>query len=212
MTPAQVEEYSRNRYNAINDTFWSSTEILKYIYDAAMELSRETLSIERTYTSTTVASTQAYDFPTTTMAIKRVTWDGKKLTPMSMREDDAVTGLNMTTTDTGNPEYYWIWDNAIYLRPIPASAATLKLWTYNFPDVPTATSTLEVPTQFHLKLCNYVNQQMALKDQNYTAARYYGGTWQKDIIDIKKWMKMMKRMDGFTSVKDENLMVETYIA
>lgn len=212
MTPVQLEEYCRLRYNAVGDTFWSSDEIQKYITDGCMELARDCLVIERTYTSTTVNGTQSYDFPTNAMAIKRVTWDGYKLTPIDMRDDDAITGMNMATTDTGNPRYYWIWDNAIYLRPIPGSAATLKLWTVNFPSTVTTTSTLEIPDQFHLRLADFVNQQMAAKDQNFKGAEYYGQLWEKDKEDVKKWMRKMKRADGFASVKDENMVVETYIA
>lgn len=211
MTPAQIEEYARRRYNAVGDTFWSQEEIFQHIYDACLEMSRECLSVERTYSTTTVSGTQGYDFPTNAMAIKRVTWNGRKLTPMDMREDDAITGLNMATTDTGNPEFYWIWNQTIYLRPIPGSAQTLKLWTYNFPSTVTTTSTLEIPEQFHLKIPNYVNQQMALKDQNFTAAEYYSSLWERDKTDIKRWMKKMKRADGFATVKDENMIVETFI-
>lgn len=212
MTPLELEEYARRRYNAVDDTFFSSAEIMDYIYHACQELAQESQVIERIYTTTTVASTQAYDFPTNAMSFKRVTWNGRKLALIDMREDDAITGMNQATTDTGDPEVYWIWNRAIYLRPIPSSAQTLKMWSFNFPSEVSTTSTLEVPEQFHLKLANYVNQQMAVKDQNFIAAKYYGTLWEKDKLDVKRTMRKLKRGDGFSSTKDENMIVETIIS
>src|SRR3990167_9776787 len=121
MTPAQIELSARRRYNAVNDTMWSESEMWDMIYGACLEVSDEGYVIERTYTVSTVASTQDYDFPTNTIAVKRATWDGRKLTRIDMIEDDALTGLNQTTTDTGNPEFYWIWNDTISLRPVPSS-------------------------------------------------------------------------------------------
>lgn len=207
MTPDQLEEYSRQRYNAVNDTFWSSTEIMSYITAASNDLARDTFVIERTYETTTVSGTQGYDYPTNAKDIKRVTWNGVKLIPIDMRLDDAMTGMNMATTDTGNPESYFIWNRTIYLRPIPGSAATLKLWTHNYPSTVSSTSTLEVPDEYHYDLADCVNMHMALKDQNFTAATYYGQLWEKKKSDIRKDMRRKKRADGFATVKDENYVI-----
>ena len=212
MTPGEVVLAARRRYNAVNDTFWSDQELYDVIYAALLEVCEEGFAAERIYSSTTVAGTQGYDFPTNAIAIKRVTWDGQKLTPIDMREDDAITALNQNTTDQGNPRYYWIWNRTIYLRPVPASAATLKLWTYNEQSTITASSTtIEIPTVHHAKLVNPVLSAMAAKDQNYNAAQYYLKLWDNDKMRIKQAMKKQKRADGFTTVKDEGLVVESYI-
>ena len=213
MTPSEVELTARRTYNAVNDTFWSQQEIFDYIYAACLEISEEGYVIERRYSSTTVSGTQEYDFPTNAIAIKRITWSGRKLTKIDMIEDDALTGLNQATTDTGNPEYYWIWDRTISLRPIPGSAATLRLWTYNVQgSITSASTTLEIPTQHHMRLVNYVLHRMAAKDSNYKASDYYLNIWREDKLQIKRSMRKLQRADKFTTVKDENLTVETFIA
>lgn len=213
MTPSEVEQAARERYNAINDTFWSQAEIFSLIYAACMQICDEGYCVERRYSSSTVAGTQEYDFPTNAIAIKRVTWDGRKLTLIDMLEDDAVTGLNQTTTDQGNPEYYWIWNRTLSLRPIPGSVGTLRLWTYNVQAaISSASSTIEIPSQHHMRLVNYLLHAMAAKDENYTAADYYLKLWERDKIEIRKSMRKIKRADKFTTVKDENMVVETFIA
>jgi hypothetical protein len=212
MTPSEIELMCRRKYNSVNDSFWSEQEIFDLIYAAELELCDEGYVAERVYSTSTVIGTQEYDYPDYALAIKRVTWDGKKLTRIDMIEDDLVTGLNQTTTDTGNPEFYWIWNNVISLRPVPSSVATLKIWTYNQPStISSGSQTLEVPTQYHARICNFVLSQMAAKDSNYNAATYYLNIWNADKIKIKQSMRKSKRTDKFTSVKDEQMQVETQI-
>lgn len=207
MTPDELEEYCRQNYNAVNDTFWASSEIMNYIRHACTEIAQFGMVIERTYETATFDGTQGYDFPTNVKDVKRVTWNGKKLIPIDMRLDDAMTGMNMETTDTGNPESYWIWNRTIYLRPIPGSAETLKLWTHNFPAEVSSTSTLDVPEEYHMDLADAVLQRMAAKDENFSAAQYYGAIWEKKKLEIRKDMRRKKRADGFATVKDENYVI-----
>ncbi len=212
MTPAEIVLMARRRYNSVSDSFWSDQELYDVIYQACLEVSDEAYAVERTYSTTTVSGTQEYSFPTNAIALKRVTWDGRKLTKIDMIEDDAITGLNQDTTDTGNPEFYWIWNDTISLRPVPGSAATLKIWTLNEPSsISSGTQTVEIPSQHHARLVNPVLSAMAAKDSNFTAAGYYQGLWDKDKIKIRMSIARMKRADKFTTVKDENMIVETYI-
>lgn len=211
MTPTQIETAARNRYNAISDSFWSQDEILNLLYGACLDLSRECLLIERSYTTSTVASQQEYAYPTSAIAIKRVSYDGKKLKPITMREDDSITGLNQSTTATATPQYYFIWNQTISLRPIPSSVGTLKIYTYNEPSAITITSTLEIPTQFHMDLVDYIVGEMAAKDLNFTAAQYYQAKWEKAKIAAKRWAKRKNRGDSFNVVQDEDMMIEGYL-
>lgn len=211
MTPSAIEEAARRRYNSVGDSFWSSEEILELLYDACLELAQETLCIERTYSTNTVAGTQEYAFPTNTIAIKRVTYNGQKLKFIDMREDDAVTGLDMSTTSQGTPQYYFVWNETISLRPIPNEAATLKIWTFNEPSSLTTTSTLEIPSLFHMKLVSYILTEMAAKDSNAVAARFYAEKWEKAKLDVKRWMQKRKRRDSFAVVKDDEQLVEAYL-
>ena len=211
MTPSEIEEVARNKYNAIGDSFWSQAEIFDLITEACNEAALEGLMIQRTYTTTTVSGTQEYDFPTNVMALKRVTYNGQKLKPITMREDDAVTGLNQGTTSTGTPQYYYTWNYTVSLRPIPDGAYTLKLWTYNEPSAISVTSTLEIPTMFHMRLVNFILAEMAAKDQNAKVAMYYAQRWEKSKIEMKKWAAKRKRTDSFGEVQDEDQMVASYL-
>lgn len=211
MTPSDIEEAARRRYNSVGDSFWSQDEIFQLIYDACLELALETKCIERTFTSTSVSGTQEYAYPTNVIGIKRVTYDNKKLKPINFREDDAITGLNQAVSTTGSPSYYFFWDYVMSFRPIPDDAKTIKVWAYVQPSVITSTSTLEVPTEFHMKLVNYVLGTMAAKDTNWDAADRYMQMWTKTKVDVLKWVAMRKRLDSFANVIDEEQSVGSYL-
>ena len=211
MTPSQIEQAARERYNSVGDRFYSQAEILQLIFDAEMELARECLTIEETYTTSTVADQREYAIPTNCHTIRRVEYSGRKLTPIAFVEDDALTANNMTTTASGTPEYYSVWGDAIYLRPIPSAVGTLKIYSYDEPTLPAVTSTLKTPSIFHNGLINFVVGQMCAKDENAKMVSYYMGKWEADKAFALRYMKKRRRGDGFASVKDEESLPTTML-
>lgn len=212
MTPTQVLTNARNKYNAIGDSFWSDSELLDLLYEACLNMAQKVPNIiEAVYSTSTVASQQEYAYPTNTIQIKRITYDGKKLKPITLREDDSLTGLNQTTSSTGAPQYYFIWNEVISLRPIPSAVATLKIYSFNEPATLTIGSSIEIPTLFHQDLVNFMVSAMAAKDSNGAMSLYYDKKWESAIIDAKKWVQRKKRGDSFSVVQDEDMMVEGYL-
>lgn len=203
LTVTELETMIRQETNTVGDTFWSSDELRKLMWQAHLELAREAMLIERTYTTTSVASQQEYDYPDNTIAIKRVTFDGEKLEPITMREDDALTLSDSTTLSTGTPKYYFVWNETIYLRPVPSTGSlTIKIFSYNEPQQIGATSTFEVPCQFIPDTKYYVMSAMASKEGDFNKAQYYRGLWDVAVKNAKKWSKKRLRGDSFSAVQD----------
>ena len=211
MTPSEVLEAARSAYNATGDDFFSDAELRRYVWAAQMELAKEGLLIEATYTTSTVASQQEYAFPTYTVAIKRITYDGKKLMPITFREDDTLTLTNQSTTATGTPQYYAIWDKVLYLRPVPAAVATLKIFSYSQPQEVTNSSALDIPVEFHLDLVDFLLWRMAIKDKNFQAANSYKALWDDKVAKARTFGRKARRGDAFTAVQDMDLLNETII-
>jgi len=204
MTPIEIETSARNQYNAVGDPNWSSTEIYNLIYAACLEMARDcNLVIERVYTTSTVVGTQEYAFPTNALSIKRVTYNGKKLMPYTFRDDDTITLTNEASTDQGEPTYYYSWNSSIFLRPLPDTVRTLKIYTINEPQAVVSTSTLEVPTFTHMNIVDFVVSQMASKDLNFNTANYYRGLWDAHKVAIARKLKLMKVGDAFRTVQSE---------
>jgi hypothetical protein len=210
VTPLELQTYARQQYNATTDEFYSDDELYQHIWAAEQILATEGLLIERVYTTTTVVDQQEYSYPTDTIAIKRVTYDGVKLVPISFREDDTLTLGNAATTATGSPQFYALWNRALYLRPIPDDDLALKIFSYNKPTEVSAASTLEIDEMWHLAMADYLLWKMASKDKNFEAAGHYKELWDKTVYEARKWGRKQKRTDGFHSIKDEEAWPSTF--
>lgn len=208
MTPSEIETAARQLYNAVGDTNWSSSEIMTSIYRACLDLYNECgMVVERTFSSSTVIGTREYAYPTNARAIKRIEYNGKKLFPITLRDDDSLTLQNEETTDTGEPIYYSIWDSNIMLRPIPDAVDTLTVYALCEPQVITSSSTMEVPTFTHGAIVEYVAAQMAAKDQNWKMHDAFDTRWRNiHIPAFKKRLRLNKRGDAFSIVQIEELL------
>ena len=164
MTVTQVLTAARNKYNAVGDSFFSDSELLTLLHEACIQINKKAKIIEATYSTSTVASQQEYAYPTNTVEIKRVTYDGRKLEPISFQDDDLITGYDQDTTSTGTPSTYFIWNETISLRPVPSAVGTLKIYSFNEPSELTVSSTIEIPSLFHMDLVNFMVSEMAAKE------------------------------------------------
>lgn len=201
MTPTELADYARQQYNAVNDTFFSNAELFSYAWQAEMKLARHAYVIENTYTDSTVASQQEYAYPTNALAIKRITVAGRKLTHITMTEDDMVTLLNAATTATGEPLHYFTYDEVLYLRPIPATSGdTIKVYTFDEATEITSSSTLNTPTRYHLDLADFVVYKMATKDKNLQLAQFYLEQWTDTMRQVRSEKVRNWNTDGFTGV------------
>jgi len=205
MTPSEIETTARRRLNAVNDTFWSSEEIIRYIWACECELASRALIIRKVDSSTTtVASTEDYTLPSGIIRLKRVTYDSEKLKPIDEATNDSISINNPSSSVTGKPQFYRQWGTTISLEPIPSEAKTLKLWYYGLPDVTTSTSTLDTPAEYHIHIANYgVPMLMASKEIGDTRSRGLADMWEQKVIEIIGQEKKRRRGDRFARVKRE---------
>lgn len=205
MDGAQILEDARNNLNALVDTLWSDDELLQSLYRVMLKVARRTRCIEEVSTTTTVAGTDEYAFPTRCMEVVRVTYDGSKLQKIDRREYDSINPSSVSSS--GRPSYYLVEDDEIILYPNPDSAVTLKYWTINEPAVPTTTSTLEIPTRYHDVLVDGLTAEMCPKDLGHPLTTFWTGKFNSGIEEIAAHVKQSKRSDRFSIVKTEEEML-----
>ena len=209
MTPLEVITTARRFHNAEGDDFWSDAELYDYLYFCAQKLAKESQCIENRYTDVSVASQQEYSKPTRSIEIKRVEYDGRKLDHIDFRMLDSIT-LNTNTTITGTPQYYYWFDNVIGLHPIPDTAAlTIKVYSYDYPSVPSATSTLEIPVQYHDALCYGVRALMSTKELGHPNTNFYQQIWDAAVQEVVMKERKRKRADKFRRVLREEDLANT---
>lgn len=212
-TPTEIATASRQRYNSVNDTFYSDAEIIDIVYEGELDLAQYALVIEDVDTSvTTVAGTQSYSLPSNTIAIRRVEYDGAKLKKINFREDDALTGSNSDQTTQGTPQYYYEWNDKIYLRVLPDAAKTLRIHRYKEPTVLTTASTaLSIPSRYHMNLIDYVVGEMAAKDKNFKVASYFNSRWELKKQRAKLFEQKRRRRDSMPVVNSEEVLGVTVL-
>lgn len=211
MTPVQIMTAARQRYNAVGDSFWSDAEIYDLIYQASMELATDAFMIERVFTASTAIGVQEYEYPTYAFAINRITYDGLRLSKIDFRQDDLLTIFNQATTATGRPQYYAEFNQIFYLRPIPDAIATLKVYAFVEPQAITASSSLEIPSEWHAAIINFILREFSAKNKNYDGATYYDRLWQSDKQKAVLFTARKKRGDSFAIVTDVDLQPETVL-
>lgn len=202
MTPSDLMNYVRQRYNAVGDSFFADGEIYNYFWAGQTELAQETFCIRRTYTTTSVVDQRIYDMPAYTLSLRRVEFDGERIFPNDFLDDDALTGNNPDDDISGTPEHYQIWDSQYYLRPTPSTAATIKLYTYDLPTVPSSVGTLDVPERYHLMLADYALYCMLSKDKNRQMAQDHLALWKEHKQRALQTERLRMVGDSFSCVKD----------
>lgn len=211
MTPEDLVLYAKQQYNAVTDTFFSDAELYTGVYDAQIQLALETNCIRNVYSTSTAVGQQEYTRPSNAISIKRITYNGLKLVKISDREDDQLTIFNQATTATGTPCYYWEWSTTLLLRPTPDAIGTLKIYSYDMPQVVAAGGTIDVPSRYHTYLANYLLARMCLKDKNFTAASQFSQLWEKNITDVKRIEQKLLRGDAFAHVIPEEQLPPTLV-
>ena len=207
MTPSDLLTYTRQRYNAIGDTFFPDGEIYNMFWKAQLELAVEFNCIERVYETPAVANQRAYDKPTNTIKIYRLTYDGMKLFPNDFLSDDAITGQDEDESVTGVPQWYQQWGESFYLRAVPGTSEegkTLRLYTYDIPSVPTANGTLDVPAVYHPFLADYALWVMCMQDKNFAAADKLSIAWKENKRVVDQLERQKNSSDMFITVRDIN--------
>lgn len=204
LTAGDLETLARSKMNATGDTFWSGDEFNGMIWAAQKQAAVETKCIEGFHSFTTSATgTRAYSFPTNFMSLFRVCYDGKRLERYDFLDDDAQTGRDEDTTATGTPEYYAVWGNQIYLRPVPGDASgAITAYGYKMPATVTTAASMEIPAEFEHAIVDYLLAEMNAKNQNIAMSQYYMNRWDGHLAQLKDWMRERRGGDQYEVVHD----------
>lgn len=202
MTVTEILNEARNNLNALNDTLWSDTELYLKLYRVMLKVARRTRCIEGSDSQSTVIAQAAYTPSAAAIETWRVTYEGAKLQFIDRRQYDAMNPNS--TTNSGTPAYYLAYGGTVTLYPTPAAVGTLILYAYKIPSaVPTGSTTLEVPVEFHDVLVDGLTSEMCPKDLGHPLTSYWAGKYADGIEDMKATIRRQRRGDRFAVVKTE---------
>lgn len=206
MTPLAIEEAARRMLNASSSSFWSREEIIEnYLYFAALEMALQARCIENRYTTSSVASQKEYAVPSRMISVKRVEYNGAKLMPISFRKHDSIN-TSTSTTVTGTPQYYYFFDDVLGLYPAPSAASvTIKTYTYDEPSPTTASSTLEIPTQYHMYLVIGTAYYMSLKELGHPQTDRFRLQWEAALKKVLHAERLKNKDALYQVMREEDL-------
>ena len=121
LTVTNILTRARQRYNAVNDDFYSDAELMDMLFDAQSVLAKEGWVIEKTYTTPAISGTRTYTYPVTTLAIKEVRHDYDLCCKAKLRHDPKTDASD----PTGKPREYALWEDTIYMYPTPDTDGSL---------------------------------------------------------------------------------------
>lgn len=206
MTPTEIITAAKQSGNNESTTFVSDTELYTYLSMGLREASTKAKIVEVTDTSLTSVANQAdYTFPSTLFEPKRVTYDGLKLRPSTLKELDKLQSAIQNQPTTGTPRFYNFFAQTLTLVPTPdTSSLQIKIWAHKtHPDV-TAVSTLSAPADFHQYFVDYVSYRIFIKEGDIDRANMYLTLWNSHVESMKRSMLERKRRDNFNIVQSED--------
>lgn len=166
----------RERLDETTATFWSNTELNRWINEACRDIARATESLRDTSTiAVTLPSTYNYTLPSDTIRVHNVEWVRTGDTQIYPLEPTRVTGaeaMGWTNQDTsGNPQMFFTWgfsgDAQLYVWPKPDAAGTITLYYYRFPaEVSSDGANVEVPNGWEDLVYDYAEYRARLKDND----------------------------------------------
>lgn len=195
MTLSQAIDYVRNRHNAGSDSNWSDAELYSLMTARCNEILSVIGMIEAVdITTTSVAATQGYAFPTNVVFVKKVLYNKYPVKIISLRESQSLIQGNVTPT--GRPEYCYEWNKTLYFIPIPdVTGDVITLFVekmHPFIDNSSQTS-LDIPAVLHARMLDGVLADMYSKDLNQGMTTHFETLWnQKHIPAFWNYKQTLK--------------------
>lgn len=167
--------------------FWSDEDIVRYLNDAVNEAAERALLIEDSTTAecceiTLVPGTGAYPLHASVIAVKRATFNGRKLDFTSIEAEDE-NGASWEAQTGPQPRKYIVNGNASEIRilPEPTAIGTVRLTVFRTPLEPLSADNdagvPELKVIYHERLkhwiyrCAYLKPDAETHDPN-AAARH----------------------------------------
>jgi len=183
MNLSDLVEYARQQYGSQSDDFFTDSELYRHVWAAQMQIATEAKCIKKQFTTTSVADQQTYTMPTNMIGLKRASYDadgsGCQMTIVPLDSILDITEGTLSGITATVPTHCAHWGDTLYLGPTPAdSGKTIELFGYTEPQEVTASSSLEIPSRYHLDLHLFLLHMKALKDKDFQTANYYGQRWE----------------------------------
>jgi hypothetical protein len=176
MNMEEILRHVRRRAGDDNGLLITQQDIADWINSAQMRIATETKILQSVYEHNLPAGDGETDLGVLAFSVERVTCNGQKLTPTTLQKIDTDFPDRDVDASQGTPTQYYIWDNTLYLHPIPDSDVVLRVWENILPSVYsgyTAATTPETPREYHEAIVHFCLARAKEREEDYSSAQMY---------------------------------------
>jgi hypothetical protein len=183
----------------LNETtagFWTDAQLIKWTDEAVKDIIYKTRCTETGVSTTTLQNAvRTYSLSSVTfLDVEKVEHDsGVTTDPQQVFDLDRAMFRNLRygrEKETGRPKVFSVWNNALYIWPIPANTSSdtysgTTLYIYYIPrpsGVTTTTSVIETPAYFDVAVYDYVKAKALAKD-GQASADYFMKSYTQRLMD-----------------------------
>jgi len=171
-------------------------DVIRWINDAQEQIVLDNDGLmEATGTASSVANQKQYSLPADTATLRALAYKGYHLEALNFNEfNSKVDGYQSTDNNiTGTPTIYMVWNNEVWLHPVPALSETNAITIYyqkHPASVGLLADPLSVPLQYHNAVIKYCMAQAYELDENFEAKQMKEAEFRDDttkLNDRNKW-------------------------
>ena len=182
MNVTEFVQAVKRQYGDEADIYITNSDIYQWIYEAELQVIRDTENNETTLTTNVFPTTLATP-NNNAVHVRRCTYNNIPLTYITQQELDA---LQLTQLDTGGEPVYWYRFSPTQwtVYPLPPTAALVKFYCIVIPTLMAGAPSANffvTQTPFHPDMIHYVVARAHNKNRNYTAEQISMAMWQKTL-------------------------------
>lgn len=208
MLPSQIKNRVKRQFGDSSGAQITDNDIVDWINESQREIyTKNNLGMTKG-TVATIIGTGEYAFPTNTMRLFSVKYDGTALKEITIQDIDTLFPNYDAVLERGTPSHYWTYADKIDLYPIPDSVKNLTILYNRFPvDIAADDSIpLDLDLKYHNRVLDYCYAQAAQLDGDPTSYTMYMQKFRGDVqstLDDETEMAQTKFYSSITvSVRD----------
>lgn len=203
MNVAEITKRIQKQFGDESGAEITPEDILSYINDGQVDIARHTGCLQDAVETDAIAGQRAYALPPNFLGIRRLTYNGKKVSQIALEDLDEIASNRDVNNPTGEPSHFYIWANEINFYPIPdvSAVGNIDIFYTKLPepllgdlDVP------EIPVSFHEDLVRYGLSRAKELDEETQDSQLIWGEY-KDRVNFSKSEHEVPDNSSYPSVR-----------
>lgn len=171
MLTSEIQSRVKNIFGDNSGAQIDSPMILDWINDGQTDICRKAECLEGIYTTSVVAGTDVYPYPTDFIKEQRLLVNGIKLSRLTLPSIDVLFPDRGADSYTGSSLYYFHHNRSFNLYPKPGSNITNGLVVWYIRNATPVAVEPEIPSVFHEDLVRYCLMRAWELDENFGQAQ-----------------------------------------